>query len=128
MKENISYGVIPISDDQQVLILQNVNGMWGFPIGHREGNESSVETALRELKEETSIIDITLDESKIYKEESIIGDGKRIIYFYVGYVKNRAVRIDEQENIDFKWVPFNSVDANISYPSTVALFKSIFYD
>ncbi len=126
MREDISYGVIPITDDQQVLLLQNVNGMWGFPIGHREGNESPLETALRELKEETAISDISIDENNIYKEETTNKNKKRIIYFYVGHVKNRDVVIDLNENIDYKWIPFDQVESKISYRSTVVLFKNIF--
>lgn len=126
MIKNISFGIIPLYHCQEVLLVQNVNKKWGFPIGHKEGNESPIETALRELKEETGISDIRVEEDKIYKEETMEGNVKRIIYFYVGHVSSKEVISDYVENIDYQWIAFDQVDANISYLSTAKLFKSIF--
>ena len=38
------------------LVLQSLNGEWGFPKGHVEKDESEIETANRELFEETNLI------------------------------------------------------------------------
>ena len=37
------------------LIIKSLNGDVGFPKGHMEGSESEIQTAIRELKEETGI-------------------------------------------------------------------------
>ena len=44
----------------------------GFSIGHREGDESAIETALRELKEETGITEIELDERKYIERNRFV--------------------------------------------------------
>ena len=37
------------------LLLQHIRGHWAFPKGHVEGRETSIETARREINEETGI-------------------------------------------------------------------------
>lgn len=57
MIEDISYGIIPFWRDQQdmirFLLIYQKEGFWGFPKGHKEGNESDIDAAKRELQEET---------------------------------------------------------------------------
>ncbi len=37
------------------LLVANLSGIYGFPKGHMEGNETEIETALREVFEETGL-------------------------------------------------------------------------
>lgn len=41
--------------DIQYIIIRSKEGIYGFPKGHTEGNESETETALREVAEETGL-------------------------------------------------------------------------
>ncbi len=44
-----------IENKNYYLIIKSLNGDVGFPKGHMEGDESELQTAFRELKEETGI-------------------------------------------------------------------------
>ena len=44
-----------IGNEKYYLIIKSLNGDVGFPKGHMEPGESELETAIRELKEETGI-------------------------------------------------------------------------
>ena len=44
-----------IRNENHYLIIKSLNGDVGFPKGHTEPGESEIETAIRELKEETGI-------------------------------------------------------------------------
>lgn len=61
MKRQFSAGGVVFNKDGQVLLIKNSSmqgkmiDYWGFPKGHVEEGESSEETALREIKEETGI-------------------------------------------------------------------------
>lgn len=45
----------------EILLIKHINsGHWSFPKGHMETGETEVETAVREIKEETSI-DVMID-------------------------------------------------------------------
>ena len=50
MKEEISCGAIIINNNKVLLVEQQTDFI-GFPKGHIEGNETYLETALREVKE-----------------------------------------------------------------------------
>lgn len=68
------------------LIIQNRSGHNGFPKGHMEYGESEVQTALREIKEETSL-EVTLDTS-FRAEYRYLVDGyihKSALYFLASY-------------------------------------------
>lgn len=75
---------------------------WGFPKGKKNNNESDIETAIREFKEET---DIDTSKIKIYEnillEETFIGsDGKR--YFYKYFLATTTDDINPKINQDNK--------------------------
>jgi 8-oxo-dGTP pyrophosphatase MutT (NUDIX family) len=57
-----SYGIIPVFKNEgsfHILLVKNSKGgHWGFPKGTPEKNEESIDTARRELFEETGIKDI----------------------------------------------------------------------
>ena len=53
MKHEKSCGCI-IIEDKKVLLIKQTNGIWGFPKGHVEKNETELQTAEREVKEETN--------------------------------------------------------------------------
>ena len=67
----------------EILLIKHINsGHWSFPKGHVEGEETEVETARREIKEETSIdviIDPTFRETVSYspKKDTV----KVVVYF-----------------------------------------------
>lgn len=70
------------------LIIQNRSGHNGFPKGHMEYGETEAETALREIREETSL-DVTLDTS-FHVEYRYLVDGyihKSALYFLANYTE-----------------------------------------
>ena len=53
-KKSCGYVVYKLENNKILyLVLQSLNGEWGFPKGHVEKDESEIETANRELFEET---------------------------------------------------------------------------
>ena len=59
MKKEKSCGFIIFTNVEGVikfLIIQQLEGFHSFPKGHMEGNETELETAFREVKEEVNII------------------------------------------------------------------------
>lgn len=51
------YGCICISPKNRMILVKGANtGIWSFPKGHMKSNETSLNCALRELEEETSIV------------------------------------------------------------------------
>lgn len=81
MKHEKSCGCIVIFEDKVLVIKQNT-GSYGFPKGHMEENETEVETALRETKEEAGV-DAIIDSTKRYSTTYSKGANtiKEAVYF-----------------------------------------------
>ena len=43
------------NNERKYVLVMEPSGTYGFPKGHKEGNETDLETATREIKEETGV-------------------------------------------------------------------------
>lgn len=102
-----SCGAVVFTRENEVLqyvIIESKEGIFGFPKGHVEGNESEKETALREVLEETGLTvelfeDFRVEDAYSFrrKRETII---KNVIYFLAEYSKQTPVpQVTELNNI-----------------------------
>lgn len=59
-----AYGLIPVltspEGDRRYLLILHQKGHWAFPKGHADPGETPLETARREVAEETGLIDLTV--------------------------------------------------------------------
>jgi bis(5'-nucleosidyl)-tetraphosphatase len=121
MIKDQSFGVIPIlKEAQQIkfLLIQHQKGHWAFPKGHPEDNETSIETAQRELKEETGISEVKVLSEKEFEEKYIFRNtygGKKgseadlidkSVTYFIGFVENPEITIQVKEVKDYKWLSF----------------------
>jgi|SRR5882724_2825190 len=93
----------------QCILVQTHRGTWGFPKGSREHGESSLDNALRELREETSIDEhqIRLIPATPADELSKYGD-LRVRYFAALLLDAEARLVREPEEhraIDWFTIP-----------------------
>lgn len=109
------YGVVAIlkGEEYKFLILHlhdTKDDNWSFPKGHHEGNESSKETAMRELAEETGITEIELLDLPLIREEYEInhhGERKlKVNEYFIGFVKDKNVSIQDSEISEYKWATY----------------------
>ena len=72
----------------EILLIKHINsGHWSFPKGHVEQGETEVETALREIKEETSLdvlIDPTFRETVTYFPRK---DTQKVVVYFIAKAK-----------------------------------------
>ena len=81
MKYEKSCGSVVFHNDK-VLIIEHNYGHIAFPKGHVEENESEMETAIREVKEETGIdIEIVSDKRYILEYSPKNNVLKEVVYF-----------------------------------------------
>ena len=114
MKEKISSMAIVIVKDSLNVLLLNNEGEWVFPKGHVEENEDFIDTAIRELKEESGILVHRneclgqIDEFKFYFDGENAMKVIKVFAFLVNELQD--INYSKQEGfIDGKW--FNSEDA-----------------
>ena len=79
------------------LLIKDFHGNYGFPKGHLENNETEVQAAIREIKEEVGLV---VDIDTKFREELnyIMPDGKekKSIYFLSEYENQIPVRQPEE--------------------------------
>lgn len=100
----------------QMLILKHkLGGQWSFPKGHIEGDETEVETALREVSEETGLKITLLDgfrETVSYYPKP--GVNKDVVYF-LGYTDDPHTVMKEDEIGDIRWVDLVTCHRYLTY-------------
>ena len=123
-KKEKSCGCIIIEKDK-VLLIQQTKGHWGFPKGHVEVGETEIETAIREVKEETNL-DVEINENKRYTMEYITDKGalKQVVLFVAKKI-NGDEKYQESEIKSMKWMTFDDAIKTITYDNTRELFSKI---
>ena len=123
-KKEKSCGCIIIEKDK-VLLIQQTKGHWGFPKGHVEVGETEIETAIREVKEETNL-DVEINENKRYTMEYITDKGalKQVVLFVAKKV-NGNEKYQESEIKSMKWMTFGDAIKTITYDNTRELFSKV---
>ena len=100
----------------EILLIKHVNsGHWSFPKGHVEGAETEVETATREIKEETGldvIIDSTFRETVSYSPKK---DTQKTVVYFIAKAKNFDYTPQEEEISDIKWVEIGHALTILTY-------------
>lgn len=98
---------------------------WDFPKGKIEKGEKALDAAIRELKEETGIENITvIDGFKDVITYFFIGslsDGKREkikkqVTFFLCEAKDKTVRLS-WEHIDYAWLPYEKAINQLTFRS-----------
>lgn len=131
MKHDYAFGIIPMSRDGaevRLLLIQKNEGHWGFPKGHVEGAEAPLQTARRELLEETGIADCDIDEQTPFEENyDVILHGEKVpktVVYYPAWVTSKQVTIQLIELKDFGWFSYDEALAIATYGVTKELLKS----
>lgn len=114
MRKEKCCGCIIIKDGK-VLLVQENEGHWGLPKGHVEENETEIETAKREVKEETNL-DVEIDSSKKYEISYNIRDEiDKTVYFFPAKVIGGNLERQKSEINEVKWVSIKEAASVITH-------------
>lgn len=104
----------------QYVIIQSLEGYYGFPKGHCEAGETEEETALREIREETGL-KVRLLPGFRYVDEYPIpqkpGVMKRVVYFLAEY-ERQDVCFQESELCGACLMSYESAMDAFQWPSS----------
>ena len=123
-----SCGIVLLNSNK-VLLLQHpdttTSGHWDFPKGHIEKGEDEIQTALRELKEETGIdkVKIIDDFHNLisYSKETILKE----VVFFLGITNQEKVSISS-EHQNFVWLEYESAYERLTYDNAKKTLKKAF--
>lgn len=128
-----SFGVVVVvktENEPKFLIIHQTNGHWSFPKGHKEGEETSKESARRELWEETGIKDIKLDLGKeFYEQYTFVRDCveyHKKNTFFVGFLDDELEVFPQEEEVsEYKYVTFEEALKTFEYEDTKSLLREV---
>ena len=132
MKE-FSYGIIPvfkkIDGSYEILLIRQHENYWGFPKGHAEEDETALQTAKRELEEEVNISDLTVKKDHVftqYYEYTFEGEKReKTVKYFLGFVHNKKVKIQEAELIECKWIDFDQAMEFITIENAKQILEEV---
>ena len=120
-KKDQSYGIIPLrfqGSYWEVFLVQHQAGHWSFPKGHQDPGETPLQTAERELKEETGLLILRVLTPEPLKEQySFIHKGKKIdktVDYFLALVEG-DVTIQQIEIKDSQWLSIIDAQKRITF-------------
>ncbi len=128
MTEEKSCGAVVFTREGGVIkyvIVRNIAGRChGFPKGHVEGDETEAQTALREIKEETSL-DVSFTDGFRIVDTYPIKNGsvmKTVVYFLCEY-EDQTPKAQEDEIASVKILPYEEALALLEYESAKEVLR-----
>ena len=130
--EQLAYGVVPFftkENEKLFLLIQHKAGHWSFPKGKPDQGESPLETAVRELAEETGIRRCSFKENASFEETyNILKKGKPVVKkvrFYLAEVSGQEVTLAQDELKDFAWLPYEKAREKITYEESRRILDEV---
>jgi len=100
----------------EILLIRHIkSGYWSFPKGHVEAGETEVETAAREIKEETNV-DVLIDPG--FRETVAFSprrDTTKTVVYFVGKALNTDTKPQAEEISEIKWVEIGQAISHLTY-------------
>ena len=114
-----------IIENNKILLIQQTKGFWGFPKGHVEAGETEIETAKREVKEETNL-EVEIDTTKRYTMQYITDTNidKEVVLFLARRVKGEE-KYQASELIDMKWASYKEAMQLLTFDNTKKLLQKL---
>jgi 8-oxo-dGTP pyrophosphatase MutT (NUDIX family) len=126
-----SFGIVPLQKENaiwKVFLVRHKSGHWTLPKGHPELDETPLETAKRELFEETGLTVVQLFFTEPLIENYQFTSRNRPIHkqvdYYIAEVTGN-VKIQEEEIQEGRWVDLANGQDLATYPQMKALLQRV---
>ena len=128
MAKEISCGILVIRGEgerKELLMIQSKKGgHWSYPKGHMEPGETQMETARREVWEETGLkVEPIPGETHSTEYPLPNGNTKEVIYFRGKYESGEA-RHQETELTTLGWIPLSEAEEKVTYESDKKILRA----
>lgn len=133
MRKTKSAGGVVVNSKGKVLVVDQKGTSWSLPKGHIEEGETLIETAKREIYEESGIKELELIETlSNYQRHQIpddgIGEDKTVlktIYMFLFKTNQVNLKPVDEENLKAKWLDKSKVAKQLTHPKDKKFFLSV---
>lgn len=128
------YGVIALYKEKgafYTFLVKHQKGHWGFPKGHPEITDASVQdTAKREFLEETGLkidewIDIPPLSENYVVQQNLHSFNKQVVYFLAWANKNQPIYLQPSEIVEGAWVSLEEAIKIVSFNTNKQLIQKV---
>ncbi|MFO7791960.1 MAG: NUDIX domain-containing protein [Candidatus Saliniplasma sp.] len=116
------------NENKKFLLLHYPAGHWDYPKGHIEEGETEIETALRELREETGILEKDIDIMDGFREtidyfyhKRYDMSHKQVVYF-LGRTKTSDIEISK-EHQGYTWLEYEDAMERLTFKNAKNLLE-----
>lgn len=132
--QDLAFGLVPIAlinaDEHRYLLIRHHQGHWGFPKGHKEGEESDLVAAQREFEEETGVKryrvfpQVRFSEQYHFRRKKGQRVNKTVTYFLSlvaldGEGALAPVKIQAKEISEYRWCSAKDAEALIEFEGSL---------
>jgi 8-oxo-dGTP pyrophosphatase MutT (NUDIX family) len=120
-RKDFSAGGVVVRDDEVIVIVPKRRGshggkVLGLPKGHPDGDESDVQAATREVREETGVVAepvAKLGEVRYSYERKGLSIDKRVVFYLFEYRSGELSHDHEIERV--QWMPLEEAVQELTY-------------
>ena len=130
--QEASFGIIPIKKFDEIwkvlLILHKGGRHWAFPKGRSNPGETPLESARRELKEETGLdVDSLLQDEPLSEKYEFRRKGEfvvKTVQYFPAFVSGE-VKLQPEEIQDSKWVPLKEAVRHLTFREAKEMCRNL---
>jgi ADP-ribose pyrophosphatase YjhB (NUDIX family) len=132
--QHVAGGIIKNEAGWIAVVSQLDGTFWTLPEGHVEELESTLEGALREIKEETGLTDVVFLKPLPTYSRNLTGAGgidvpnqERVIHLFLFSTTTQNLKPHDSDIYEAKWVKTSELVNTLSHPKDKEYVKSILH-
>ncbi len=127
IKKDYSYGIVPVRKNQvgeiEYLLIYQYSPVgddhyWIFPKGHAEKEETPLESAVRELREETGLVAEIPNKTIFTLRYDFMAKDVQIdkeVHFFIGWITDiSTLKLQAGEVSEAVWLPYDAARTRLS--------------
>lgn len=130
MVKEYSCGAILFCYDENVrkyVLVQEASGSYGFPKGHKENDETDIETAKREIFEETGIVPEFIPNMKRTIRYKLMNDSEKEVTFFVAKYKNQEFNSTDKTILAIKKFDYKAAKSVLKFNELKNILTEVDY-
>lgn len=131
--KKISSGGILVNKGGKIALVHQSGGSWGFPKGALEEGEKPLDTAIREVGEETGIQEMEFVRDLSIYERTVLtkypdGPDILVIYMYLFSTEEERLQPDDAGTISAEWFDKSEILSRLTHDQDKEFFTKILND
>ena len=130
MVKEYSCGAILFCYDENVrkyVLVQEASGSYGFPKGHKENDETDIETAKREIFEETGIVPEFIPNMKRTMRYKLMNDSEKEVTFFVAKYKDQEFNSTDKTILAIKKFDYKAAKSVLKFNELKNILTEVDY-